>query len=90
VPFNFLARMHFLACLECGQNLTAQFVNSIVEKLRKPCKKWKVPDLVSIEEGWDEEKPRDYALNIVATAFQLVLRERDQLRKQFREAMSGD
>lgn len=58
VPFNFLARMHFLACLECGQNFTAQLVNSIVERLRRPCKKWKVPDLVSIEEGWDEEAAR--------------------------------
>lgn len=90
VPFSELAAIHFLACLTSGQKLTSRFVDSTIEQLRKPSKAWKRPDIVAIEEDWDQEKPRDYARRIVALAFEMALRERDQLRAQLSRRMVDD
>lgn len=84
VPFNFLARIHFVACLASGQELTSRFVDSTLLRLHKARKKWTRPDIVGIEEGWGKENPRDYVANINGVALEVALRERDQLREQLR------
>lgn len=85
VPFVDLAGMYFLACLCSGQRLTSRFVDSTIERFRKPSRMWKFPDAVAIEEGWSlGPKPRDYASRVVALGLSVALSQRDHLLEELR------